>query len=604
MNASNKALREFGEFRLDTEKKVLWHEEQPVQLPLKAVELLSVLIENCGEVVTKDVLLREVWGETFVEESALSHNVYLLRKTLQTLGGEKDLIQTVPRRGYRFQAEVREAETENVIIERETREQFLFEETERFDSPEELPSRIENGKSSARFLSFFPFLSLPKALTAMFVLSAAAIGTWQFLPSKRASIAASEAVAIPAQFDFVKDGKTTTDFGSKSAKAQAIALQSDGKIVVGGWAGENQGTSDFAVARYKLDGSLDESFDGDGKVITALSPYTDYVYDVTIQPDGKILAAGFCSSAPAVYNLCVVRYRSDGALDPSFDANGIVMLAIGENSSANSIVVQPDGKIVVAGSARFVTTVKDQQLSHNDFVLARFNADGSLDANFGTGGKAISNFGYWWNISYALALQPDGKIIAAGSGTNGANNDFVMARYNSNGSLDIEFGTKGKVRTAFLTEDEHVWDLKLQPDGKIIAAGNVRKDTLYDFALARYKPDGSLDESFGEGGKVIIGFGNNSSDTAREVELQPDGKILIAGSTGIGAPSPEFAFARMLADGKLDESFNQTGKMRVPFPSGGEAFGMILLPSEGFAVAAGSAGDGKSSKFGLARVKL
>ena len=156
------------------------------------------------------------------------------------------------------------------------------------------------------------------------------------------------------------------------------------------------------------------------------------------------------------------------------------------------------------------------------------------------------------------------------------------------------------MRTDFFDEDDLIWALAIQPDGKILAAGHASKATAFDFALARYTNDGSLDNSFNHTGKLTIDV--NGNDNARALELQPDGRIVVAVYANYGV-LPEFAVARLNTDGKPDQTFGGSGKTRVRFQQQGEAFGMVLLP-DGYAVLVGGAGDGKSSDFALARVRL
>jgi uncharacterized delta-60 repeat protein len=613
MGSEVKGLREFGSFRLDAQKKVLWHDGAPVNLPLKEIELLCVLTENSGEVVTKNELLERVWADSFVEESNLSRHIYLLRKTFKDFGESEDLIQTVPRRGYRFAGEVRESGNGELVIERHTLTKTLIEEIDSGDPETPVNSaspnaRVAESSETGPFRKALGNRSRLLALVAVVVAMAVA-GVWLVLSdggrdsrSGRASEPASSRALAPNQPSFADDDKVLTDFGFKVEKAQAVALQPDGKIVAGGWVGDSQVTSDFAVARYNPDGSLDASFDGDGKVVTALGERTDIIYDLIVQPDGKTVAVGVTFNGPKTRRFAIVRYKSDGALDASFDGDGIITLNIGTSlmDTAYAVLVQPDGKIVVAGSVLMVVASGNSRVNQNDFGLVRLNTDGSLDNGFGDEGKVITDFGNGVDVAYALALQPDGKIVVAGVATNGTDQDFALARYHTDGTLDVGFGKGGKARTDFFDEDDLISALAIQPDGRIVAAGYATKAAAVDFALARYTADGSLDNSFSGNGKVTIDISGN--DIARGVELQPDGKIVVVVYANHGT-SPEFSFARLNPDGKVDGTFNGSGKVRIRFQKQGEAFGMALLPDV-YAVLVGSAGDDKSSDFALARIRL
>jgi uncharacterized delta-60 repeat protein len=340
---------------------------------------------------------------------------------------------------------------------------------------------------------------------------------------------AVSAQAAPGDLDlgFGSNGKVLTDFGSSSIdQALAVALQPDGKIVAAGGSG-----SDFALARYNADGSLDSSFGSGGKVLTDFgSSSIDGARAVALQPDGRIVAAG-TSRAGGSFDFALARYNADGSLDPGFGSGGKVLTDIGSSSfdQALAIALQPDGKIVAAGNG--------------GFALARYNADGSLDSSFGSGGKVLTDAGIS-NLA-AIALQPDGKIVAAGESLAAGPLDFALARYNADGSLDSSFGSGGKVLTNLGSLDG-ARAVVVQVNGKIVAAGYSFAGGSRDFALVRYNADGSLDPGFGSGGKVLTDIGSSSFDAASAAVLQPDGKIVAAGS--IGLITSDFALVRYLGD--------------------------------------------------------
>ena len=307
--------------------------------------------------------------------------------------------------------------------------------------------------------------------------------------------------------------------------AQAILLQPDGKILVAG-SSEN----DFALARYHSDGSLDTGFGTGGHVTTDLSRFHAHGLDLALQSDGKILVAGDGGEMP---DFALARYHGDGTLDSTFGASGIVLTSIGEHNFGYTVTVQPDGKIIVAGQS-FIPQGGIQ------FALVRYNGDGSLDASFGTGGIVSTSFGDFDEAGIsALLLQPDGKILAVGySMLVFPFFNIALARYNSDGSLDTTFGVGGKVTTIFEDGDSFATAAALQPDGRIVVAGNYLPLSGADFALARYNGDGSLDLSFGENGWISTDLGGED-DLASAMLLQPDGKILLAGTSQL-----DFAIAR------------------------------------------------------------
>jgi competence ComEA-like helix-hairpin-helix protein len=333
----------------------------------------------------------------------------------------------------------------------------------------------------------------------------------------------------PGTFDRIKDLITVgNDYGL------GVALQPDGRIIVVG--GSN---NDFALARYKGDGSPDTTFGTDGRVLTDVGENYGTGISVTLQPDGKIIAAGFGGT---VINFVLVRYNSDGSLDATFGDNGIVITHISGEDFGRVLALQPDGKIIVAGQSWV------QGKGYN-FTLVRYNSDGSLDTSFGVNGVVSTDFedSFEDNIS-AILLPSDGKIIAAGwSDADGIFN-FAMARYHSDGSPDPTFGLDGKVSTPFPFNDAYGNAAALQPDGGIVVAGQYfMPDVGYTFALARYLPDGSLDMGFGMDGRITTEFGSGDSQ-AYAVLLQSDGKIVAAGHSFTGA-SFDFALARYQVGG-------------------------------------------------------
>ncbi|MGD2205983.1 MAG: hypothetical protein PVH17_04310, partial [Anaerolineae bacterium] len=296
----------------------------------------------------------------------------------------------------------------------------------------------------------------------------------------------------------------------------------DGKLVAAGSAGRSYYEDDFALARYNADGSLDTSFDGDGKVTTDFGG-GDVGSALVLQPDGKLVAAGESRD-----NFALARYNADGSLDTSFDGDGKVTTDFGGIDEVMAIVLQPDGKLVVAGFSGSDST-SDRNY---DFALARYNADGSLDSSFDGDGKVTTDFGADSDLGRALVLQPDGKLVVAGE----SRNNFALARYNADGSLDSSFDGDGKVTTDFGGGDRGR-ALVLQPDGKLVVAGVSRNN----FALARYNADGSLDPSFDGDGKATIDFGDYAYGSA--LVRQSDGTLFVAGSS-----SGDFALAQFFGD--------------------------------------------------------
>jgi uncharacterized delta-60 repeat protein/uncharacterized repeat protein (TIGR01451 family) len=408
---------------------------------------------------------------------------------------------------------------------------------------------------------------------------------------------ASAAIALDTGFG--GGGTVRTDFSGNIDEARAVVLQQDGKIVAAGSSFSSAKTvEDFVVARYNSNGSLDKRFGNNGKVITDFFRNVDSISAVAIQPDGKIVVGGFAQlggsgSTPRVFALA--RFNSDGSPDSSFGSGGKLTTSFGGSfASVSSIMLQPDGKIIAAGTADFNPRVPGAGL---DFALARYQPNGGLDGSFGDAGKLTFDFFGSFNQANAAALQSDGKIVVVGGAAyDNANRSigFALARFNPNGSPDAVFGSGGKQITDFFGTGGQANGVVIQPDGKIVVAGtasdNASRFAGTDFALARYNPDGSLDDSFGSGGRASVPLPDSTTEQANALALAPDGKIIVAGAAYKSfATPPDFALARYKQDGSLDEGFGSGGVLTTDFAGGtDEAFAVAIQPN-GNLVAAGRA---------------
>jgi uncharacterized delta-60 repeat protein len=430
-------------------------------------------------------------------------------------------------------------------------------------------------------------------------------GTWSFTPSAGyvgpveltytvqdgygGSIAASQLLIVAATQNHaptfgVGTGKVTTDFCGYPYEDNGtdVAMQSDGKIILAG-----QSAGHFALARYNVDGTLDITFGGALGLVTTIFGSYDAGNSVALQSDGKIILAG--ASWGGSQDFALVRYNTDGTLDTTFSGDGIVTSDFGANGGGvNSIVLQVDGKILVAGSSYD---------GNPKIALARYNTDGTLDTTFSDDGVIVVE-GFPGSADCVI-LQADGKILVSGSniGTGGGG---VLIRYNTNGTLDTTFGDPeplhpmihtGMVISAFMGIGSTITTTVLS-DGKILMAGS----SSGDFALARYNTDGSLDTSFGDGdGNVTTDFGDNIDVTGKSVVVQSDGKIIVAGYGG-----NDFALARYNSDGTLDTTFSDDGKTTTDFNSSFDYADSIALQSDGKIIVAGYGGN----DFALARYNV
>jgi uncharacterized delta-60 repeat protein len=333
-------------------------------------------------------------------------------------------------------------------------------------------------------------------------------------------------------------------------------------------------------------GDLDPSFGGDGAVAIA-----GFVGDaIALQPNGKIVVAGFTADA----RLALARYNRDGSLDTSFGFGGIVITSFGANAqAARDVALQPNGKIVAAGTAG------EDLGGAREFALARYNRDGSPDLTFGGDGRVTASFGVSINDANAVALQPGGKIVAAGYAPGAVGGDFALARFNRDGSLDTSFSSDGRLATDFGLR-ETATDVAVQPGGRIVAAGFAGGVTFDDdFALARYNPDGGLDMTFGSDGKVTTDFG--ATDGAGAVALQPGGKAVAVGATLHGSGAIEFALARYNPDGALDGTFGGDGTVTTSFGANQQIANAVALGTGGRIVVAGLANNRADDDIALAR---
>jgi uncharacterized delta-60 repeat protein len=330
---------------------------------------------------------------------------------------------------------------------------------------------------------------------------------------------------------FGTNGKVTTSVGPIFDSTYALALQPDGKILAGGF---SQGTSsaDFAVVRYNSNGTLDTAFGTGGIVTTSVGPDFELVRALALQPDGKILAAGirYASTNFNSGDFAVVRYNSDGTLDTAFGTGGIVTTDFfGKTDEISAITLQSDGKILAAGAA----TRSDSSIS--DFAVVRYNINGTLDTGFGTGGKVTTVFGTGSGFARSVALAADGKILLAGGAIFDGRFRFAVVRYDSNGTLDTTFGADGTgaVSTKINTGDtDHLgFSMAIQSDGKIILGGSSTSiDGDFGSAVVRYNSNGTLDNTFGTDGIVTTDF-FGKGDSVIAVISQSDGKILLAGTS-------------------------------------------------------------------------
>ncbi len=328
------------------------------------------------------------------------------------------------------------------------------------------------------------------------------------------------------------------------------------------------------------DGDLDISFGGDGKVITDLNGKNDWATSTAIQKDGKIVVAGYSYNG-SNNDFALARYNTNGTPDTTFSGDGNIITDIsGSDDVAKSVAIQSDGKIIVAGYTR--------NGGDMDFALARYNNYGTLDENFGTNGVVVTNLrAAADDYAFGIAIQDNDKIIVAGYSSNGSNNDFALVRYNPNGTLDKTFSHDGIVFTSWGTSDDRAYSVAIQSNGKIVLAGKSDINGNYDYATARYHPNGTLDAFFGSGGKVITYLGSWYDDCARSIAIQDNGKIIVAGYSYYGSDD-DFSLVRYNPNGTLDTSFSGGGKVITDFYGYDDHAYSVILQNDGKIVLAGT----------------
>lgn len=329
-------------------------------------------------------------------------------------------------------------------------------------------------------------------------------------------------------------------------------------------------------------GTLDPTFSENGRVTIKVGDNA-FGRSVAIQSNGKIVVAGYTNNV-VNNNFALVRITRDGKPDNSFGTNGIVITDFGGGDGASSVALQADGKIVVAGT------------SDNDFALSRYRQNGKTDSTFGENGKVITDFG---NINQAssVAIQADGKIVVAGNTHIGLSYDFELVRFQQNGKLDSSFGNDGRTFCDFGGSEDFARSMTIQPDGKIIVAGNSDQN----FSLVRYREDGKPDSSFGNAGKVITKVRKYAYGYS--VAVQPDGKIVMCGSSAREANYYDFSLIRYMQNGTIDSTFGDNGKVIADFESGGNEYAQsVAIQANGKIIVAGFAGLA-TSNFALIRYK-
>jgi uncharacterized delta-60 repeat protein len=411
-------------------------------------------------------------------------------------------------------------------------------------------------------------------------------------------LVSASALAADGELDptFGTGGKVATSFDLPDASANAIALQADGKIVAAGWLFNLDGTLGWAVARYNPDGSLDATFDFDGRLRTTFFGFNDVAEAVVIQPDGKILVAGTVEEG-LQSRFAIARYLTDGSLDSTFDGDGRAIGAF--FGTVASMVLESDAKIVLAGSGFFSGTS-----GNRDILLVRYHPQGTPDSTFGAGGIVSTDFSGGVDRASTLLRLAGDKLLVVGTTSTMSDGDHIaLARYHPNGSPDDAFGVAGKAVGNFRVRGDST-DAEVQPDGKIVVSVPLFNPSAPEgsFSIVRFLPGGLvLDPEFGSDGKAFVplaGF----DEAATAVAIQQDGRIVAAGFR-FGKAQYDFALVRLHSNGGLDATFGSSAVVVTDFFGMSDFANDVLIQPDGRVVAAGVGASGPNGNFALARYR-
>lgn len=382
------------------------------------------------------------------------------------------------------------------------------------------------------------------------------------------------------------------------ASVHAVAVQRDGAIVVAAAA-----DGDFKLVRYLGDGRPDRSFGRRGVASVDVAGF-DAAYDVVVQPDGAIVTAGQ-AGGEGERAFALTRHLADGELDASFGDGGIVAIGFGFDAHATALALQADGRIIAAGCARIPLDVDARGNVRHDYVVARYRSNGELDAEFGADGVAVLDAGDRGGCDHvALALQTDGRIVIAAGfmPQDVADADMMVARFDADGSLDGGFNAGGDrpgMVTADFGGDDRAYAVLVQADGRIVVAGETRGGGSASAALARYLPDGALDVGFGDaGGLIPVGIEGYECSGARALAQLPDARIAFAGT--VQARCADDGARRFLLYALTPEGLEDSGSIADADRGDEVAYALAVQPDRRVLLA-GLAGAGTSAKVAVVR---
>lgn len=373
-----------------------------------------------------------------------------------------------------------------------------------------------------------------------------------------------------------------------------VAVQPDGKIVAAGWI-ERSGDRAVAIVRYLTDGRLDPTFANGGIAIAHIPGTSFQISDLLIQPlDGKVLFSGMAYEGGLFY-ASLGRFAADGSLDSSFGIGGIVKSNFGIDDShfGGGLALQGD-RIVAAGAACGTTS------GNPDFLVARYLTNGTLDTTFGSGGSRISAIGPAGDIAAAVGIDSQSRIVLAGTSEATSSMGSAVARYTSSGALDSTFGTGGSIRGKLVMPgNDSIRALLIQADDKIVVAGAV-DSAGRRAAIFRLNLNGAFDTSFGVGGKYSPELGAEAHVSS--LQATADGKILAGGAIVQNPSDPDFLVLRINSNGSLDSTFGDAGKAVTHVSDYDDRVNGMALQADGKILTVGATFDKAGDyDFALAR---
>jgi uncharacterized delta-60 repeat protein len=397
--------------------------------------------------------------------------------------------------------------------------------------------------------------------------------------------------AVPGKLDtrFSGDGRATAF--PKGASGYAVALDGKGRIVVAG--STLSANAAFAVARFRPNGTLDPNFGGgDGRVTTDLGG-SDYAFDVAVGSKGRIVVAG-TRERRSGSRMVVAAYTRHGALNRSFSSDGVAYVSFGKRfQGANALAITGTGKIVLGGSTSNGSTSR--------WALARLNPNGSRDRSFGGDGRVTVDLSRSGEQINDLTPVPGGKIVAVGSAESGLSPRIAIARLHSGGALDRTFGKHGVKLTNVRNGADTAYGVTRQRNGKFVVVGHVANGGKADWGVLRFGANGRLDPTFHGDGVRILRFGPGY-EFAQASAVQPNGRIVVVGRIRRSSDD-QFGVVRLKPNGSYDLSFSTDGRMVIDFGGGSDTARDVVLQPNGKIVVAGDATDGGTRRLAVARVR-